>query len=42
MKGNFARVWDYSKDKDIKMRRAAFMVAIERVAEAQRMRGVFL
>lgn len=42
MSDNFSRVWDYSKARDIKMRRAAFMVAIERVAEAHRMRGVFL
>jgi len=42
MSDSFSRVWDYSKARDIKMRRAAFMVAIERVADAHRMRGVFL
>jgi glutamate dehydrogenase/leucine dehydrogenase len=42
MKENFHRVWDFSKEKNVKMRRAAFMVAIMRVADAVRMRGVFL
>jgi glutamate dehydrogenase (NAD(P)+) len=42
MKDNFQRVWNYAKDKNVKMRRAAFMAAIQRVADAVRMRGVFL
>ncbi len=42
MKDNFQRVWTYAKDKNVKMRRAAFMTAIQRVADAVRMRGVFL
>lgn len=42
MKDNFQLVWAYAKDKNIKMRRAAFMAAIQRVADAVRMRGVFL
>jgi glutamate dehydrogenase (NAD(P)+) len=42
MKGNFKRVWDFSQEHDVKMRRAAFMAAISRVAEAARLRGVFL
>lgn len=42
MKGNFKTVWDYSQDKNIKMRRAAFMAAIQRVADAVKMRGIFL
>ena len=42
MRDNFQRVWAYSKDKNIKMRRAAFMAAIQRVADAARMRGIFL
>ncbi len=42
MRDNFHRVWEYSKEKNIKMRRAAFMVSIKRVADAVRMRGVFL
>jgi len=42
MKENFQRVWAYAKEKNIKMRRAAFMAAIQRVADAVRMRGVFL
>ena len=42
MKGNFKLVWDYAKSKNIKMRRAAFMAAIQRVADVEKMRGVFL
>jgi len=42
MKENFNRVWAYGKEKGVHMRKAAFMVAIERVAEASRMRGIFL
>lgn len=42
MKGNFQSVWNYAKEKNVKMRRAAFMVAIQRVADAVKMRGVFL
>ncbi|QTX33516.1 Glu/Leu/Phe/Val dehydrogenase [Aminithiophilus ramosus] len=42
MRDNFHRVWEYSQEKSIKMRRAAFMVAIKRVADAVRMRGIFL
>lgn len=42
MKDNFERVWSYAKEKKIKMRRAAFMAAIQRVADAVRMRGIFL
>ena len=42
MKENFSRVWSYGKEKNVLMRKAAFMVAIERVAEAARMRGIFL
>lgn len=42
MKGNFKRVWDYTQEKNVKMRRAAFMVAIQRVADVEKLRGVFL
>ena len=42
MKGNFKRVWDYSQNNKVKMRRAAFMVAIQRVADVAKLRGVFL
>ncbi|EFC90601.1 Glu/Leu/Phe/Val dehydrogenase [Dethiosulfovibrio peptidovorans DSM 11002] len=42
MKDNFKRVWDYSQNKNVKMRRAAFMAAIQRVADAVKMRGVFM
>ena len=42
MKGNFKRVWDYSKAKNVTMRRAASMTAIQRVADVIKMRGTFL
>lgn len=42
MKGNFKRVWDYSKAKNVTMRRAATMAAIQRVADVVKMRGTFL
>ena len=42
MKDNFARVWTYASDKKIKMRRAATMAAIQRVADVVEMRGNFL
>jgi glutamate dehydrogenase (NAD(P)+) len=42
MKGNFKLVWDYAQGKKVKMRRAAFMAAIQRVADVVRLRGVFL
>ncbi len=37
---NFDRVWNYSRDRDIPMRRAAFLFAVERVAQAQLARGL--
>ena len=42
MKGNFKLVWDYAQSKKVKMRRAAFLAAIQRVADVQKLRGVFL
>ncbi|MDR3075911.1 MAG: Glu/Leu/Phe/Val dehydrogenase [Synergistaceae bacterium] len=42
MKDNFHRVWNYANTHDVKMRRAAFLVAIKRVADAVKMRGTFL
>lgn len=42
MKGNFRRVWDYAETKGVKMRRAATMAAIQRVADVVEMRGMFL
>ena len=42
MKGNFRRVWDYAETKHVKMRRAATMAAIQRVADVVEMRGMFL
>jgi glutamate dehydrogenase (NAD(P)+) len=42
MRDNFQRVWEFSEDRDVNMRRGAFMTAIMRVADVVRMRGVFL
>ena len=42
MKENFNRVWDYAEAKKVKMRRAATMAAIQRVADVVEMRGLFL
>lgn len=42
MKENFARVWNYAEEHNKKMRRAAFLVAIKRVADALKMKGYFL
>ena len=42
MTGNFKLVWDYAQSKKIKMRRAAFMAAIQRVADVVKLRGVLL
>jgi glutamate dehydrogenase (NAD(P)+) len=42
MKDNFKLVWEYAQNKNVKMRRAAFMAAIQRVADVVRLRGVFL
>ena len=42
MTDNFYRVWDYAKEHNVKLRRAAFLVAIKRVADAVKMRGNFL
>ncbi|MDR2529220.1 MAG: Glu/Leu/Phe/Val dehydrogenase [Synergistaceae bacterium] len=42
MKGNFKLVWDYAQSGKVKMRRAAFMAAIQRVADVEKLRGVFL
>ena len=42
MKDNFHRVWQYAKEHNVKMRRAAFLAAIKRVADATEMRGTYL
>jgi glutamate dehydrogenase/leucine dehydrogenase len=42
MADNFWRVWNYHKDHGVSLRKAAFMAAIKRVADAVKMRGVFL
>jgi glutamate dehydrogenase (NAD(P)+) len=42
MKDNFKRVWEYSQEHGVKMRRAAFLVAIKRVADGLKLKGFFL
>lgn len=42
MKGNFKLVWDTAQAKKIKMRRAATIAAIDRVAKVVEMKGFFL
>jgi len=42
MKDNFKHVWDYAENKKVKMRRAATMAAIQRVADVVELRGNFL
>lgn len=42
MCGNFKRVWNFANEHNVKMRRAAFLAAIKRVADATEMRGIYL
>lgn len=42
MKENFQKVHSYAEKAGVKMRRAAFLYAIKRVADATKMRGIFL
>ncbi|MEG1641709.1 MAG: Glu/Leu/Phe/Val dehydrogenase [Synergistaceae bacterium] len=42
MKDNYKRVYDYAEEHGVKMRRAAFLVAIKRVADANNLKGYFL
>ena len=42
VKGSTATMLNYAKEHKVTMRRAAFLVAIKRVADAVKMRGVFL
>jgi len=37
----FNRVWDMRESKKVDMRQAAYMVAINRVSEAYKWRGIF-
>jgi len=39
---NFKRVWNYAREKDLPMRQASFLFAVERVARAQQARGLGL
>ncbi len=41
MVNNFARVWKVSQDKQVDMRAAAYILAIERVARAAELRGLY-
>ncbi len=41
MVNNFARVWKVSQDKQVDMRTAAYILAIERVARAAELRGLY-
>lgn len=42
MKDNFRKVWEYAEEHNVKMRRAAFLVAIKRVADELKVKGFFL
>lgn len=42
VKKNFTKVWNYTRDRDLPMRQAAFLFAVERVARAQQARGLGL
>ena len=42
LRDNFKKVWDYAQEHHVKMRRAAFLAAIKRVADATETRGVYL
>ncbi|MBR0251418.1 MAG: Glu/Leu/Phe/Val dehydrogenase [Synergistaceae bacterium] len=42
MTNNFLKVWQYSHDKKVSMRRAAYIAAIKRVADIVELRGVYL
>lgn len=42
MTNNFLKVWQYSNDHKVTMRRAAYIAAIKRVADIVELRGVYL
>lgn len=42
MKENFHRVYNYACEHNVRMRRAAFLVAIKRVADTAKLKGFFL
>ena len=37
----FAEVWDFSRQKQVPLRKGALMLAVQRVAEAIQSRGIF-
>ncbi|MCL2684170.1 MAG: Glu/Leu/Phe/Val dehydrogenase [Synergistaceae bacterium] len=39
---NFKRVWNYARERELPMRQASFLFAVERVARAQQARGLGL
>jgi len=41
MRRAFQGLWDYAKKHNVSLRTAAFMMGLERVVEAIRLRGVF-
>jgi glutamate dehydrogenase/leucine dehydrogenase len=41
MKKTFEEVWQVHKEKNVTLRMAAYMVALERVAKAKKIRGIF-
>lgn len=41
MKKSFEEVWQVHKEKNVTLRMAAYMVALERVAKAKKIRGIF-
>ncbi|MBQ7150955.1 MAG: Glu/Leu/Phe/Val dehydrogenase [Synergistaceae bacterium] len=42
MTENFTKVWNYSQDKKVTMRRSAYIAAIKRVSDIVALRGVYL
>ena len=41
MVDSFARVWNYSQEQEVSMRKGAYMLAVEKVAQALQGRGMF-
>lgn len=41
MKRSFEEVWKVHVEKDVSMRMAAYMVALDRVVKAKKLRGIF-
>lgn len=41
MTGAFKQVWDFAAEHKATMREAAYMLAVEKMAEITRLRGIF-